>query len=74
MGEVLLFPIKKQLPKLVEDSLYEIAKAYIYTLVYALTELSDEASNQKELDEIKDLVNIAYVDGLIKAINDVEQP
>lgn len=74
MGKVISFPQKKQLPKVVEDSLYEIAKAYIYTLIYALTVLSNDTSMAKELDEIRDLINVTYINGLLKAIDEVEQP
>lgn len=74
MAKVYAFPIKKQLPREVEECLYEIASAYVKTLNYALTMLSSDEPTTAELDEIRDLVVLGYAEGLCKAIDEMEEP
>ena len=73
MAKVLQFPVKKHLSPEIEDCLYEIGKAYLEILNYALTKLSIDDPDQRELDEIRDLVVYAYAEGLERALEDMEK-
>ena len=72
MAKIYEFPVKKQLNPEVEECLYEIASAYIRTLNYALHEFSSNDPDDKELTEIRELVELSYAMGLYKAIDDME--
>lgn len=73
MGVVLTFPVKKELPKEVEDRIYETAKMYIHILNDALTVLSSDEPTIEEFDEIKELVFDTYAKGIDKAIDELEE-
>ena len=74
MAKVYEFPVKKSLPDEVKECLYEIGSAYVKTLNYALSELTSDNPTQKELDEIKGLVDLTYAKGICKAIDELEEP
>lgn len=72
MTKVYEFPIKKQLPQEVKECLYEIADAYVKTLNYALTTLSEDTPTNAELNEIREMVEMTYLEGLVEAIDGME--
>ena len=74
MAKVIEFPIKKvTLPHEVEECLYEIAKAYVKIVNYALTECSSDRPTDAELSKIHDEVISVYSDGLDKAVIEMEK-
>mgnify|MGYP003289393755 CR=1 FL=1 len=73
MAKILEFPIKKQLSEKVEELIHETAEAYIRTLNYALTVMSSDHPSQEELQEIHELVMVAYAEGIDKAIKKIEK-
>jgi len=73
MAEIYAFPVKKELDQQIVECIHEIANAYIQTLNYAFTTMSDDDPTSEELTEIRKLVEAAYVDGLYKAINKMEE-
>lgn len=74
MAKVYAFPIKKELPDEMKDTLYMLAKTYVTLLNTAFNELSSEMPSDQELNEIKDMVIIEYAYAMEKAINEMEEP
>lgn len=72
MAKVYVFPTKPQLSEEVDDCLYEIAKAYVKTLKYALDSFCDENATEAEMEEVRDLVVQSYAKGLYRAIDELE--
>ena len=73
MATVLKFPTKKKLPQELEEDLYEVGKAYLIVLHKALSALSGDEPTDAEFDEIRDLVVMAYAEGLAKALAELEE-
>ena len=73
MAKILEFPTKKHLSKEVEDCIHKTAEAYVKTLNYALTTMSSDHPSQEELQEIHELVMVAYAEGVQKAIAKIEK-
>lgn len=73
MAKVLEFPVKKKLTPEIEDVINLVASAYVEILNYALNELSSEDPTTEELNEIRGLVEISYLKGLVKAIDKMEE-
>lgn len=73
MGEVLMFPQKKRLPKGIEDEVHRIAKEYVEVLYAALTLLRGDEPNFDDFDEVNEMVALAYTEGLEKAIDELEK-
>ena len=71
MAKVYEFPKQKQLTKDMENLLYQSAKGYLLVMMGALTELCGEVPNHDEMEEVKDLVAVAYTYALIKAVEDL---
>lgn len=74
MAKVYTFPIKKELPDEMKDTLGMLAKTYVNLLNAAFKELSSEMPSDQELNEIKDMVIIEYACALEKAIDELEEP
>lgn len=74
MAKVYTFPIKKELPDEMKDTLGMLAKTYVKLLNTAFKELTSEMPSDQELDEIKDMIIIEYACALEKAMNDLEEP
>ena len=72
MGEVLKFPQKKELPKVMEEEIHKIAKNYMEVLYAAFEYFEDECETREDMEEVNDLVVSAYADGIEKAINELE--
>lgn len=71
MGEVVMFPVKKKLPKGIEEHLYEIAKDYVETLQSTLMLLSNDEYTQEDFEEIHELVAYTYTKGIDEAIDNL---
>lgn len=72
MAKLYVFPTPKHLPQDLEKCLQEIGEAYIKVLYYALTTLSSDNPTSEELGEIRELVTLAYAEGMNKAIKELE--
>lgn len=71
MAKVYEFPMKKELPKDIEERLYKIAEAYVDVVSDAINALTDEfVYNDSELAEVSALVTAAFVDGITKAVEE----
>lgn len=70
MAKVVMFPQKKKLPKGMEDDLKKIAKDYVGTL-YATIMLMELESDKPTREEIMDLVEIAFTEGVYEAIEEL---
>lgn len=68
MAKVLAFPVKKELPKEVEERLQEAAKVYIGVLDELLTNLRDEYPDDKEYNEMTELMLNALLEALFGAV------
>lgn len=69
MAKILEFPVKKKLTPEIEDVIKHVASAYLEILNYALNALSSEHPSTEELNEIRELVEMSYVKGLVEAID-----
>ena len=56
MAKVYEFPTKKELPDVVKDTLYDIAKAYVDVLDYTLITVAGEDPSIEELEELKEMI------------------
>ena len=72
MAQVYMFPEKKKLPKHIEAGIHRNAKEYMELLCAALMFLGEEGIGQMEYEEIVELVTIAHIEGLSKAIEELE--
>lgn len=72
MCKVLMFPTKK-LPRFAEERLKEIAKEYIEVLNATAQILDIENKSQAEYEELVELVATTYAEGLIEAIDELEE-
>ncbi len=65
MAKVYEFPTKKELPEVVKESLYDIAKAYIAVVEYTLATVASEDPDIEELEELR----LMIVDELTEALD-----
>ena len=72
MEKVIVFPQKERLPKSLEKEVHRLAKWYIEVLYTLLNLLAGDYADKEELDSINEMVTVAYTEGLIKAINELE--
>ncbi len=72
MAKVIVFPQKERLPKGLEKEVHRLAKEYIEVLYASLNLLAGDRADKEELDRINEMVAVAYVEGLIKAIDELE--
>lgn len=73
MAKVLLFPQKKRIPTSIEKRLNEIAKEYVEVLQALLILLDVDLSNDKEYNEILELVQEAFAKGILAAVYESEE-
>lgn len=71
MVKVMMFPQKKKLPKGMGNELHKIAKNYVETL-YATVVLMELEADKPTREEIMDLVEIAFTEGIYEAIEELE--
>lgn len=72
MSKVYAFPIKRKLPGGMEKELHNIAKNYIETL-YAIMFLLDVEADKPTYDEVLEMVEAAFTDGIYKAIEELDE-
>lgn len=72
MSKVYAFPIKRKLPGGMEKELHNIAKNYIETL-YAIMVLLDVEEDKPTYNEVLEMVEAAFTDGIYKAIEELEE-
>lgn len=73
MAKVYMFPEQKKLPKHFEEAFYKNAKEYAELVYAALIFLSKEGVDQMEYEEVLDLVTVAHIEGLSKAIDELNE-
>lgn len=74
MAKVYAFPVKKKLPKSIEERLHEVAKEYIEVLSAAYMLLGEHGTDQMSYEELVNLVADAYAEGLVKAaVNQMDE-
>jgi ppGpp synthetase/RelA/SpoT-type nucleotidyltranferase len=73
MAKVLEFPVKKELPKQVEDRLHEIAEMYVTLLDNTLTEVCGDITDAKEYEEMTNLMLGALLEGVIETIDKMNE-
>lgn len=73
MAKVLEFPVKKELPKEVEDRLHEIAALYVKLLNDTLHDVCDDIDDEEELNRTTDLMLNALIEGVIEAIANMNE-
>lgn len=73
MAKVVMFPIKKKLPKEVEDRLHEIAKEYVETLSATMVLFGIEDAGDPNCEEIFELIGLTFAEGIVKAVDELEE-
>lgn len=73
MAEILAFPIKKQVPKEIEDRLRAVAKEYIKILNDAMDILIDDGSEFEGLELIHEAVARTYAKALADVIANMDE-
>lgn len=73
MAQVYMFPEKKKLPKHIEDAIHRNAKEYTELLCAALAFLGEDGVDQMKYEEVVELVTIAHIEGLSKAIDELDE-
>jgi len=73
MCKVYEFPVKKQLTEEQVTRLYEVAEDYIEVLNDILGTLSNDELNYEDMNELTELVACTYAEGMIKAIEKMEE-
>ena len=68
MCDVIMFPQEKRLPKGIENEIDRIAKEYIETLFVTLVLLGGREFCKEELEEVTELVEKTFANGIVKAI------
>lgn len=71
MAKVYAFPMKKKLPSGAEERIKQIAKEYVEVLYAAATLLSLEG-DPPTVDEMQEMVEVAFAKGIIEAIDELE--
>lgn len=71
MTNVVMFPQRKRLPKVIEERLHQIAKDYVETL-YSAAMLMDLEEDKTTVEEIQELVVEALNQGFYDAMEDLE--
>jgi hypothetical protein len=72
MAKVYAFPMKRKLPAGMEKSLKKVAKEYVEVLcaTMALYELTNDKPSNEELHE---MVEAAFTEGILEAINELDE-
>lgn len=73
MAKVYEFPVKKQLTEEQVVRLYEVAEDYITVLNDILGTLNEEELTSNGMDELAELVANTYAEGMINAIEKMEE-
>ena len=68
-----MFPEKNRLPKHIEDAVRRNAKEYMELLCATIALLGENGLSQMDEEEIIALVSEAYSDGLVAAIDEMEE-
>lgn len=68
MAQVLTFPFNKKLPKEVEERLREITATYVDSMYEVLNEMRGDTTNEKEYDEMVNLMLNVVMEGLLDAV------
>ena len=73
MAKVYVFPEKKKLPVNLENRLKEIAKEYM-EMVYAVAVFYGiKDSDDPSYMEVMDLVAVAFAEGIIEAVDEMDE-
>lgn len=73
MAKVLAFP-KLKLSDEQELKLYDLAKTYVNLLNDVFEELTDDVTDEEEMNNVMELMLYAYLNAVEKAIDELEEP
>jgi hypothetical protein len=73
MAKVYAFPEKKKLPKHLEEAFHKNAKEYAELVFASVLLLGKEGIDQMEYEEVLELATIAHIEGLTKAIDELDE-
>ena len=73
MAEVLLFPQKKRLPKCIDKSLRKIMKEYVEVLQTLIVLLDVDVDDEEQYNEVLAMIQEAFANGILEAINGMEE-
>lgn len=72
MCKVYEFPVKKEIPKELEDRLNEVTKLYVNVMTEILDTLCDGEPTEEDYNEFMEMMIVAYVKSLEKALDELE--
>lgn len=73
MAKVLMFPQKKKLPKGIEKRLMEISKEYVELLQALIVLLDVDIDDEEQYNEVLELVSESFANGIIAAVEEMEE-
>lgn len=73
MAKVLEFPVKKELSEEVKNRLHEIATLYVTLLDDTLNDVCEGVTDPKEYEEMTNLMLGALLEGVIEAIDNMNE-
>ena len=74
MAQVYAFPVKKRFPKHIEERIQGIAKEYLEVLYATFILLGEEGLDQMGYEEMVELAMDVFVEGLDKAVEELDEP
>ena len=72
MATVYMFPTKRKLPGGMEKDLHRVARDYV-AILKAITVVLNLESNPPSNEEVMNMVGEAFAEGILEAINDLEE-
>ena len=74
MGNVVLFPRKKELPTVVKEMLRKAARDYMEAMYIATEILDIRDISDSEYEELVEWIALAYGEALIEAADEILEP
>ena len=73
MAKVVMFPQKKRLPKCIDERLRKITKDYVEVLQALIVLLDVDVEDEQQYNEVLDMVQESFVEGMLEAIGEMEE-
>lgn len=72
MAKVYMFPTKRKLPSRMEKDLHRVARDYV-AILKAITVVLNLESDPPTNEEVMDLVGAAFAEGILEAIDELDE-
>jgi hypothetical protein len=74
MAQIYAFPVRQKFPKHIEERIQGIAKEYLEVLYATFILLGEDGTDQMGYEEMIDLAMDTFVEGLEKAVEELDEP